>query len=245
VAQLLILAYIAIGGMIGSILASYIARTSDRRTARAAVVSKISEVESFVALQRQAGTPALDDDSLDRSHLDALLADLESISLTAGVPRAAVTTYASACQLYGSSESAELVALAADQRADYVLAADPSASDLHKEAKRYLGETVEALLTMRAAADRIQNAALELLGKAIWRPVRFSTAKYGLARLERAISELNSRQRQMEQTSGHIQDVLENTLAARPPDRSAVQGSARELAGPALRAPWHRPAPTS
>ena len=215
--QLFVLAYIAVGGVIGSVLTSYIPGTSARRAARVAVVGKISEVESFVARQRQAGKPVLDDDSLDRSRLNALLAELETISLTAGVSRSAVTTYASACQLYGNTESVELVALAAGQRADDILSEDPSASELHQAAKRCLGEMVDALLSMRAAADRIQNAALELLGKAIWRPVRFSTAKYGLVKLERTISELSTRQRQMEKTSGDIQDVLENTMTAPSP----------------------------
>ena len=214
-AQSLIIAAIAIAGITGYILANYIPGAKERRTVRVAAVSNIAEVESLVARQRQAGPPALDDDAADGSLLDARLAELESASLLAGVSRAAVTTYASACRLYRNAEGVELVTLAASQRAGDLLSADPG-SGLHQEARQQLGETAETLVRMRSAADRIQNAALELLGKAIWRPVRFSTARFGLARLERAISELNRHQQQLEQISGELQDVLEDTMAGSP-----------------------------
>jgi hypothetical protein len=212
-AYFLILAAIAVSGVTGYSLANYIPRTQERITARVAAVSKISEVESLVARQRRAGPPALDDDAADGSLLDTRLAELESISLLAGVSRAAVTTYASACRLYRGAEGVELVALAAGQRAGDLLSGDPGSSGLRQRARQQLGETADALIQLRSAAERIQNAALELLGKAIWRPARFSTARFGLARLERAVSELNRRQQQLEQASGELQDALENTLA--------------------------------
>jgi hypothetical protein len=210
---LLLAAAIAIAGIIGHDLANFIPSAKERRTARVAAVSKISEVESLVARQRQAGPPTLDSDAADGSLLDTRLAELESISLLAGVRRPAVTTYASACRLYRGSEGVELVALAAGRRAGDLVSGDPGSSGLHQQARQQLGETAEALIQLRSAAERIQNAALELLGKAIWRPVRFSTARFGLARLERAVSELNRRQHELEKTSGDLQDVLETTMA--------------------------------
>jgi hypothetical protein len=215
-AQLLTFAAVLLAGTTGYSLAYYAPGTKERRAARTAVFSKITEVESLVARQRQAGPPALDDDCADPAQLDARLAELESLSLLAGISRAAVTTYAAACRLYQHSESVELVTLAAGQQADEMLRASPSASGLHQQARSQLGKTAEALAQMRSAADRIQDAALELLGKAIWRPARFSTAQLGLPRLGRAIDELNRQQRQLEKTSGDLQDALETTMAASP-----------------------------
>ena len=85
--QLTTLAYTAIGGAIGAGLNQYVTNIGQRRTARAAVVSKVLEAEAIYAKLRWPNSISGGADSTHdlRADLERCLYELEGAGLVAGI----------------------------------------------------------------------------------------------------------------------------------------------------------------
>jgi uncharacterized phage infection (PIP) family protein YhgE len=103
--SLLVLAYTTVGGVVGAALTQYVTHLRDRRSARAAVVSNVAQVESALARRQSAETPVSQD--IEQNFNEAL-AGLEGACLIAGVPRGILSMYIYACQIASYADELEL-----------------------------------------------------------------------------------------------------------------------------------------
>jgi hypothetical protein len=107
--QLLVLAYAVGGGVVGAGLNQYVTNIGQRRTARATVLGKVSEVEAIYAQIRWPGAESGDGDIARQLHLEMerCLHALEGAGLIAGIPRSTLSSYIVICRTLDTAKHAK------------------------------------------------------------------------------------------------------------------------------------------
>ena len=95
-----VVAYTTAGGIIGAGLTQYVTHLKDRRSARAQVFEKMSEIEDiFIELR----WPITSESLYSLPRMPKLLGSLEAAALIAGLPRTIISLYASGCRFHEDS----------------------------------------------------------------------------------------------------------------------------------------------
>lgn len=218
--------YTTAGGVIGAGITQYVTHIRDRRSTRALVIERLSEVEeAYIALR----WPTSNDTPYSHSRVAKLLSSLEAAALVAGVPKSVLTCYVVSCQAY---EDARRISRGADflsaQLAEKVtqnaqaLSVNPNLSAIKKSLTIISENVVHVKSTTKEMEKHVfalHDASYSLLIKVIWRPIKFQFNRRRLRSLRKSAAalELNNRKmgdllRQMESfyteasTAGFIQN---------------------------------------
>jgi hypothetical protein len=201
--------YTTIGGVIGAGLNQYVTHIKDRRSARGMVITILEDVEvALSGLRWQENDGRGPKKVATRiAQLGKLMASLESVCLVAGIPRAAVMTYASCCRIYENILRLRLVTGEAIKVAEYgsKLLADSNADladDMKKlsDALNELGNLtplLDELKDIEESVDELHVRALQRLGRMMWHPYLIVIYRTSLLNQERFLNSIDQRIRKL------------------------------------------------
>jgi hypothetical protein len=191
--QLVVLGYTVGGGVIGAGLNQYVTNIGQRRTARAAVVEKVSEVEASYAKIVLPGGSSADNDIVRELHtkMEQHLHALEGAGLIAGIPRGILSTYITTCRMTDTFNEVKSAVTALGNEVEkhvkprlgtFIDSKGPGISDDDREYADYAtGKAGEMLQQCRTSLEEIKDAekatsgyhdaALDALRVSLWNPI--------------------------------------------------------------------------
>jgi hypothetical protein len=208
---LIVVLYTTAGGIVGAGVTQYVTHIRDRRSARALVIERLSEVEeTYVSLR----WPMTNDTPYIASRIARQLGSLKAAALVAGVPRAVITCYVTGCQYYEDarrmSRSANLLAqqlTVSITENTQAISALPNVAEI-KQRLATITESIESILSQLKEGDKrafgLHDNSLSLLGKTLWHPIIFQLNRRRLRSLQKSA---NSLERNGQRLSGLLRQL--------------------------------------
>lgn len=236
--QLLGLVYVVGGGAVGAGLNQYLTNIGQRRTARAAVVGKVSEAEALFAQIMWPG-PSMGNGVVGDlyAQMERCLHELEGAGLIAGVPRSVLSSYILICRsscalkraksLAASMDDssvrrlkAKLLAFARARAAD--LRSDQEIADFATEGPRRIDTLYETWRNVLRATESFEadlpnyhDATLDRLRACLWHPIISKTAWRKQRKLRETNEKIEETQRELltsirknQATTTHLVEVI-------------------------------------
>jgi hypothetical protein len=222
--------YTVVGGVLGAALNQYVTHLRDRRTARALVIERLQEVETALAeLRWPEETATITNDRVEGfTHLEKLLAALESSCLIAGIPRSAVAIYVTCCRLYEGLGRARFQAdrfiKGMEIRRRPTLYSNEGKEELVQRVIDRSSSIKTGTTNMEKSVDEQREQALELLAKVVWHPYTILARRPALSGVEKATAGLESMRREF-MSEIRITDRLVKELDKRSILRDKVPGA--------------------